>query len=468
MTETAALPTVSTRGLTRWVQLGLGLVCMMAISSPQYVWTLFTKPLGTALGVAPASLQVTFSLLIVLQTFFSPFQGWLVDRFGPKLLIGVGCLMSGLSWVFASYVSSLTMLYLTYGLIGGLGTGIVYVGVVGQMVGWFPDRRGFAAGVVAAGYGMGAIVTTFPITNSLAAVGYQMTLLQFGAIFALVGLVAALGLKPAPVSEVAMRDASGALTVAMRDASGALTVAMRDAAGALTVSMRDASGASTVSMRDASGASTVSMRDASGSTTSEMLRSPLFWLMFAMMTLMSTSGLMVTSQMAAFAGEFGITKAVVWGLAALPLALSIDRLTNGLTRPFFGWVSDRIGRENTMFLAFGLEGLAMALWLATRGDPLLFVLLSGVVFFGWGEIFSLFPSTLTDTFGTRNATRNYGCLYMAQGIGAIFGGPMASLLHEATGTWTSVFGVAIAADLLTAVLAIAALKPLRARYLARV
>jgi OFA family oxalate/formate antiporter-like MFS transporter len=196
-----------------------------------------------------------------------------------------------------------------------------------------------------------------------------------------------------------------------------------------------------------------------------MLRSPVFWLMFVMMTLMSTSGLMVTSQMATFAAEFGITKAVVWGLAALPLALTIDRFTNGLTRPFFGWVSDRIGRENTMCLAFGLEGVAMALWLATRTDPLLFVLLSGLVFFGWGEIFSLFPSTLTDTFGTRHATRNYGCLYMAQGIGAIFGGPMASLLHEATGTWTSVFGVAIAADLLTAVLAIAALKPLRARYM---
>jgi MFS transporter, OFA family, oxalate/formate antiporter len=145
--------------------------------------------------------------------------------------------------------------------------------------------------------------------------------------------------------------------------------------------------------------------------------------------------------------------------------LTIDRITNGLTRPFFGWVSDQIGRENTMCLAFGLEGVAMALWLACRGDPLLFVLLSGVVFFGWGEIFSLFPSTLTDTFGTRNATRNYGCLYMAQGIGAIFGGPMASLLHEATGTWTSVFTVAITADLLTALLAIAALKPLRARYL---
>ncbi|HEY4042567.1 MAG TPA: oxalate/formate MFS antiporter [Rhodopila sp.] len=409
MTETvASLPSISDTNAVRWGQLGLGLICMMAISSPQYVWTLFTRPLGSALDVTPAALQVTFSLLIVLQTFFSPFQGWMVDKFGPKLLIGAGGLLSGLSWVFASYASSLTMLYLTYGLIGGLGTGIVYVGVVGQMVGWFPDRRGFAAGVVAAGYGMGAIVTTIPIANSLAAVGYQMTLLQFGAIFGLIGLVAALGLKPAPLSAAAPSDAHGV-------------------------------------------------------STGAMLRTPIFWLMFVMMTLMSTSGLMVTSQMATFAGDFGITRAVVWGLAALPLALTIDRFTNGLTRPFFGWVSDQIGRENTMCLAFGLEGVAMALWLATRSDPVLFVLLSGAVFFGWGEIFSLFPSTLTDTFGTRNATRNYGCLYMAQGIGAIFGGPMASLLHAATGTWTSVFGVAIAADLLTAVLAIVALKPMRSR-----
>jgi len=394
---------------TRWVQLLLGLICMMAISSPQYVWTLFTKPFGTALGVSPASLQVTFSLLIVLQTFFSPFQGWLVDKFGPKLLIGAGGVLSGLSWVLASQASSLTMLYLTYGLIGGLGTGIVYVGVVGQMVGWFPERRGFAAGIVAAGYGMGAILTTFPITDSLTSAGYQATLLQFGAIFAVIGLIAALGLKAAP-------------------------------------------------------AAAVSPTDAPGTDTGAMLKTPVFWLMFVMMAMMSTSGLMVTSQMATFAGEFGIAKAVVWGLAALPLALTIDRFTNGLTRPFFGWMSDRIGRENTMCLAFGLEGIAMALWLVCRTDPVLFVLLSGVVFFGWGEIFSLFPSTLTDTFGTRNATRNYGCLYMAQGIGAIFGGPMASLLHEATGTWTTVFGVAIAADLLTAVLAIAVLKPMRARY----
>ena len=414
MSQSAATHSIDlSRSATRWVQLVLGLICMMAISSPQYVWTLFTHPLGTALDAAPAAIQVTFSLLIVLQTFFSPFQGWLVDRFGPRLLIATGGLLTGLSWILSAYVSSLTMLYLTYGVLGGLGTGIVYVGVVGQMVGWFPDKRGLATGVVAAGYGFGAILTTFPIASSIVSAGYKATLLQYGAIFAAVGFLAALGLKAPPVS------------------------------------------GHSVSRREETGL---------GSDTVAMLKSPIFWLMFFMMTMMSTSGLMVISQMANFATEFGVAKLMVWGAAALPLALTIDRFTNGLTRPFFGYVSDRIGRENTMFIAFALEAVAMAIWLATRGDPVLFVLLSGVVFFGWGEIFSLFPSTLTDTFGARHATRNYGCLYIAQGIGSIFGGPLASLLHGAAGSWTIVFYVCIAADALTAVLAIAALKPLRARY----
>lgn len=398
----------------RWVQLGLGLVCMMAISSPQYVWALFAKPLGAAMGATAAGVQVTFSILVVLQTFFSPFQGWLVERFGPRWLIAAGAGLTGLSWVLAASATSLAWLYLTYGLLGGLGTGIVYIGVVGQMVGWFPDRRGFAAGTVAAGYGMGAIVTTFPIADSLAADGVGATLLRFGLIFGAVGVLAALGLRAPPAAAPGPR------------------------AGA-----------------------------AAGVETAAMLRSPVFWLMFAMMAMMSTSGLMVTSQIGAFAGDFGIAKLTVWGFAALPLALTIDRFCNGLTRPFFGWVSDRIGRENTMALAFGLEGLAMAAWLATAGSPLLFVLLSGVVFFGWGEIFSLFPATLTDTFGSAHATKNYGCLYIAQGIGAIFGGPLASLLHDAAGSWSPVFGLAIGADLLTAVLALAALKPMRAALLAR-
>ena len=408
------LSTATTRN--RWLQLGLGLICMMAISSPQYVWTLMTKPLAAKLGIALPELQVTFSLLIILQTFCSPFQGKLIDRFGPRLLISIGTVMSGLSWVLASQVHSAPMLYLTYGVVGGLGTGIVYVGVVGLMVRWFPDRRGFAAGAVAAGYGMGAIVTTFPIASSLAARGVDATMLSFGIAFAVVGLLASQGLRVPPSHDSVAASASQAVVPSLRP--------------------------------------------------SQALKNPIFWLMFLMMTMMSTSGLMVTSQMATFAADFGVTKVLVLGMAALPLALTIDRFTNGLTRPLFGWVSDRIGRENTMCFAFGLEGIAMALWLITRDNAVLFVLLSGVVFIGWGEIFSLFPSTLTDTFGTRHATENYGWLYVSQGIGSIFGGPLAALMHQHAGSWVPVFGTAITLDIVTAVLAIAVLKPMRGRFLA--
>jgi MFS family permease len=189
--------------------------------------------------------------------------------------------------------------------------------------------------------------------------------------------------------------------------------------------------------------------------------------MFLMMTLMSTGGLMVVSNFANFARDFGVADAIVLGFVALPLALTVDRVTNGFTRPFFGWVSDNIGRENTMGLAFILEGAAIALLVYFREDPLAFVILSGVVFFGWGEIFSLFPSTLTDTFGTRDATTNYGFLYIAQGIGSILGGPVAALLRDSFGSWLPVFGIVVVLDVLTGVLALFVLKPLRARYIER-
>ncbi|HCT9403587.1 TPA: oxalate/formate MFS antiporter [Raoultella ornithinolytica] len=403
-------------GYGKWTQLSLGLICMAAISSPQYVWTLLTRPLTEKLGVGLAELQVTFSLLIILQTFFSPFQGRLVERFGPRLLISIGTVMAGLSWVLSAQVSGLAALYLVYGGLGGLGTGIVYIGVVGLMVRWFPRHRGFAAGAVAAGYGMGAIMTTFPVSVSLGQYGLEQTMTVFGILFAAVKLLASQGLKLPPDS--------GALP-----ASRSVAQSTRQF------------------------------------TSREMLRQPLFWLMFAMMAMMSTSGLMVTSQMAVFAEDFGISKAVVFGMAALPLALTIDRFTNGLTRPLFGFISDRYGRENTMFIAFALEGVAMTLWLACRDDPMLFVLLSGVVFFGWGEIFSLFPSTLTDTFGSEYASSNYGWLYISQGIGSIFGGPLAALLYQHTQGWGVVFSCAIGLDFITAALAIALLKPWRARFI---
>src|SRR5215469_11717576 len=188
---------------TRWIQLVLGLIAMMSISSPQYVWTLFTKPFQDALGATLPAIQVTFTIVIVLQTWFSPLQGYLIDRFGPRFLIALGCLLSGLGWVTSAYATSLSGLYLTYGLLCGVGTGVVYIGIIGLMVRWFPDRRGLATGVVAAGYGFGAILTTFPIDSMLRSVGHQQTLIVFGWILGLVGAAAALAMRmPAKTDSV--------------------------------------------------------------------------------------------------------------------------------------------------------------------------------------------------------------------------------------------------------------------------
>jgi MFS transporter, OFA family, oxalate/formate antiporter len=408
------MPSLPAVPRTRWVQLLLGLVVMMAISSPQYVWTLFVRPFQAATGAELPTVQITFSVLIVLQTLFSPAQAWLVDRFGPKALVAIGAALTGLGWVLSAQVDNVWMLFLTYGLFCGVGTGIVYVGVVGLMARWFPDRRGFAIGVVAAGYGMGAMLTTFPISSMLTSSGAPMTLIVFGVILGGVGVLAALGLRQPRAGETT-------------------------AAAAASTHGKDA-------------------------ISANMLKTPIFWLMFVMMTMMSTGGLMVTSNFANFARDFGVADVLVLGLAALPFALTVDRLLNGFTRPFFGWVSDRIGRENTMGLAFGLEAAAILLLLLFSRNAPAFIVLSGLVFFGWGEIFSLFPSTLTDTFGSRYATTNYGFLYIAQGVGSILGGPVAAAMRVATGSWTPVFGVAVTMDVATALLALFALKQMRVAY----
>jgi OFA family oxalate/formate antiporter-like MFS transporter len=417
MSASIAQPTATSAASTRWVQLVLGVIAMMSISSPQYVWTLFTKSFQDGLGATLADIQWTFSILIILQTWLSPLQGYLVDRFGPRLLIAVGCLLSGAGWITSAYVTSLTGLYFTYGLFCGVGTGIVYIGIIGLMVRWFPDRRGFATGMVAAGYGFGAIATTFPISSMMASAGYQHTLIVFGIILGVVGAAAALAMRMPQTT-----DKLPAVAV---------------------------------------------MSSAKDVAPTDMLKTKVFWLMFFMMTMMSTGGLMIISQFASFSRDFGVTKVMVFGLAALPLALTIDRITNGLTRPFFGWVSDRIGRENTMGIAFLMEACAVTAMVLLRDNTLAFVLLSGVVFFGWGEIFSLFPSTLTDTFGTKSATTNYGFLYMAQGVGSVLGAPVAALIYAKAGSWLPVFAIIICLDALTGILALFALKPMRKSYLGK-
>ncbi len=418
---TIAIPAERAAGQTnRWSQLVLGVIAMMAISSPQYTWTLFTGPLNQKLGTTLAEVQWTISLLVILQTWFSPFQAYLVDRFGPRPLISLGALLSGASWILSAYAGSPWALYFTYGVLGGFGTGIIYVGIIGLMVRWFPDRRGLATGLAAAGYGFGAFFTSFPIDSMIKSSGYAQTFILWGVIQGIIGILAAQGLKTPPDDYQAPSVAPAAATQQARRSY----------------------------------------------SPREMLKSPVFYLLFLMMSMMSTSGLMVVFNVGPFAKDFGVANLPVLGMAALPLSLTLSRVTNGLTRPFFGWVSDHIGREATMTLAFSLECAAILVLFAYIHQPALFVVLSGLVFFGWGEIFSLFPSTLTDTFGPKYAATNYGFLYIAQGVGSILAGPAAAFLKQETGSWTAVFIVVAVLDAVTAVLAIAVLKPMRQKQLA--
>jgi oxalate/formate antiporter len=420
---TVAVQTESTAWyLNRWYQLILGIIAMMAISSPQFVWTLFTGPLNAKLGTTLAELQWTVSLLVILQTWLSPLQASLVDRFGPRLLIAIGAFLSGASWVLSAYVDNLWALYFTYGALGGFGTGIIYVGIVGLMVRWFPDRRGLATGLAAAGYGFGAVFTSFPIDSMIKSGGYAHTLVVWGVIQGVIGILAAQGLRLPPENYQPANVA--AVSIATQQSSRSYA-------------------------------------------PSEMLQNPIFYLLFLMMSMMSTSGLMVVFNVGPFAKDFGVANMLVLGMAALPLSLTLSRVTNGLTRPFFGWVSDRIGRENTMALAFALECVAILILFAYINQPALFVVLTGLVFFGWGEIFSLFPSTLTDTFGPKFAATNYGFLYIAQGVGSILAGPAAALLKQMTGSWNAVFIVVAVLDAVTALLAITLLKSMRRKHFAR-
>lgn len=420
--QDGARPSAVTIPRSRWVQLLLGMVAMMAISSPQYVWALFVMPMKTSLDVSLSALQVTIALFSIFQCGFGPFHGFVAGKLSSRQLALAGGLITGASWVLSSQVTSLPVLYFTYGVLSGIGTGFVYVAVVELMIQWFPDRRGLAIGMVSGSYGFGAVVTTFPVDSMIRASGYPTTLLTFGFILAAVIMLAALGMARPPLGWVQQNAAK---------------------ASVLNAGVRSY-------------------------TTAQMMRAPVFWVMFLAMSMVATGGLMAISQLGAFAKDFGITpQTTVIGLAALPLALTIDRIANGLTRPFFGWLSDHVGRENTMFFAFALEGVAILALLKYGHNPVAFVLLTGLVFFGWGEIYSLFPSLQADLFGPKYAAKNFGVLLIATAVGSIFGGPMAALLYERTQSWSTVFYSVIALDFIAAILVLAAIKPMSRKWLAR-
>ena len=366
----------------RWAILFFSVLSMVAVANFQYGWTLFVPPLQKHLGVEQAVIQVTFTVFVLLETWLVPFEGWLVDKFGPKLLVMMGGVLAGLGWVGSGYADSVTALYISYAF-SGLGAGVVYGTAIGSAMKWFPDHRGLAAGLTAAGFGAGSAFTVAPIANLINTAGYQYAFIQWGIIQGIVVVIAAFFLKaPAP---------------------GWLPGRWTEAPRGVEVKKRQ------------------STYDFS---SGQMASTPQFWLMYLMMALVATGGLMAVAQLNPMAVDFKVAKVPVHLLfltmPALTFALSADRLVNGVCRPFWGWVSDHIGREKTMALAFGLEAVAIFVLIQFAGNPLLFVIFSAFTFFGWGEIFSLFPALCGDFFGRKHATANYGFLYTAKGTASVF------------------------------------------------
>ena len=414
------------RGPGRWAQLALGIVGMMMIANLQYGWTLFVVPIEQAHHWGIAQIQVAFTLFVLGETWLLPFQGYLIDRVGPRPTVAAGGVLVAAGWMLNAAADSLTLLYVA-AVIGGTGAGMIYGAAVGNALKWFPDRRGLAAGLTAAGFGAGSAATIIPIANWIRDHGYQSAFFWWGLGQGAVILVVAWFLRAAPL---------GPGTAAI-----GLPIGARPQRHG---------------------------KPADDKTPGQVLAAPIFWLMYLMFVLVCAGGLMATAQLSVIARDFGVADQPVTmiglTLPALTFALSLDRIMNGVTRPFFGWVSDQIGREPTMFAAFLIEGLGILALRYWGNDPVRFVILSGLVFFAWGEIYSLFPALSGDIFGRRFATANYGLLYTAKGTAALLV-PLASVLKQWTGDWSSVFLVAALCNILAAFLAILVLRPMRRRRL---
>ena len=404
-----------------WIQLAIGVLCMACVANLQYGWTLFVNPIDAKYHWGRASIQVAFSIFVLIETWLIPVEGYLVDRFGPRWVVLGGALLVGAAWAINSCADSLALLYFAAAL-GGIGTGCVYGTCVGNALKWFPGRRGLAAGVTAAGFGAGAALTVVPISNMINTSGYERAFLVFGILQGAIVFVAAWGMLGAPLNSIGARAVNTAT------------------------------------------------QSARNFTPIEVLRSPIFWVMYLMFVLIAAGGLMMAASIALIAVDFKIDKVPVellgFVLPALTFAISLDRICDGIGRPFFGWVSDHIGREVTMCIAFCI-GAAALLGLRQFGaDPLAFVLLSALYFGVFGEIYSLFPATQGDTFGAKFAASNAGMLYTAKGTASLLV-PLAFWVSAAHG-WRAVFVIAMCFNIVAAMLAIFVLKPMRLHHFSKV
>jgi MFS transporter, OFA family, oxalate/formate antiporter len=409
-----------TSGATRWVQLLLGIICMVMIANLQYSWTFFVNPIDQKYHWGRVAIQVAFTIFVLTETWLVPLEGYLIDKIGPRAMVFASGVLAAISWGLNSVADALIILYVA-AAIGGIAAGTVYFASIGNALKWFPDRRGLAVGLTAAGFGALSMFTVEPIANMIASSGYEQTFLWFGIWLGVVVGIAGLFLR-APRADEMLLPAAPAIQQTNRDF-----------------------------------------------TPGEALKTPTFWVMYAMFVMVGTGVLMALEQLSALVRDFKIgavpTTILFWTLPALQFAVRLDRVLDGLSRPFFGWISDQIGRENTMFIAFLAEGIGICALLSFAMDPLLFVMLSGVIFFTWGEIYSLFPATCTDLYGRKYATTNYGMLYTAKGVASLLA-PFAIQLYDASGNNRSaVFIIAALLNIVAALMAVIVLKPLRRRII---
>ena len=417
MDEITHQASVRAAGANRWWQLIIGMVCMALVANLQYAWTLFVTPMNTKHHWGEASIQLAFSIFILTETWLVPIEGWLVDKFGPRPVVAGGAICAGLAWVLDSYATSLSQLF-TAAVIAGIGAGCVYGTCVGNALKWFPDRRGLAAGLTAAGFGAGAAVTVIPIAGMIVRSGYEHAFFVFGIVQGLGMLGLAMFLKKPAARPVATTNRK------------------------VTMTRVDY-------------------------TPAQMIRTPVFWVIYVSFVAVAAGGLMATAQIGPIAKDWGLARIpmTLFGMT-LPLltaTLSIDNICNGFTRPLCGLISDKIGRENTMFFIFIGEGLALLGLMQYGSNPYAFMTFAALIFLFWGEIFSIFPAICADTFGSKYAAANAGTLYTAKGTASLLV-PLASVL-SATGGWNLVFIVSAVVTIAAAVSAKFILAPMRSRWI---
>lgn len=415
---TAAVSDAYTRKTSnRWVQLIFGIICMGLVANLQYAWTLFVSPIEAKNHWGLSAIQLSFSIFILVETWLVPVEGWLVDKFGPRPVIAIGAIFAAIGWVIDSYATTLPELYVA-AVVAGIGAGCVYGTCVGNALKWFPDKRGLAAGLTAAGFGAGAAVTVIPIANMIQSSGYERAFLFFGiGQGVLIFILALFMVRPKPPTGV-------------------------KAAPRIVTTKVDYS-------------------------TGKMIKTPVFWLIYALFVAVAAGGLMATAQIGPIAKDYGLAKLPItllgFTLPLLTMTLSIDNLCNGFTRPLCGFISDRLGRENTMFVVFLGEGLSMLGLMKYGHDPVAFMTFAALVFLFWGEIFSIFPAICADTFGVKFAAGNAGTLYTAKGTASLLV-PLASVL-SAGGNWDRVFIAAAGITIAAAIAAKFILAPMRKRFI---